>query len=114
LIYIKYTVEHDYLVSASNNEIKLWNLKTGKCVNSFDTEDSYINCVYEMKLKQKDIIVASAGSDKCIKLWNVENGKLISRLIGHSDTVKGIAQPDKDDRIVLISASADKSIRYWK
>ena len=67
-----------------------------------------------MKLKQKELIVASSGSDKTVKFWNVETSKLISRLIGHNDIVKGISQPDKEEGVVIITASADKTIKYWK
>jgi WD40 repeat protein len=114
LVHIKNHLETDYLVSASNSEIKLWNLQNGKCVNSFDTEDSYISFLCELKVKQKDIIVASAGSDNTVNIWNVETSRLINKLIGSKDIVKGIAQPDKDDEFVILTAGADRTIRYWK
>jgi len=114
LIYLKYSPDVDYLVSAANSEIKLWNLKTGKSVNTIDTEDSIIHCIMEMKVRNKDLIVASSGSDKAIKIWNVETSRLISRIVGHKDVVKGLAQPDKEESVVLLSASADRTIKYWK
>lgn len=114
LIYLKHSLENDYLVSASNNEIKLWNLQKGNCVNSIETEDSYINFVFELKVKQKDVIVASAGSDNSVQFWNVETSRLVNSLVGHKDVVKGVAQPYKDDEFVILTAGADRTIRFWK
>lgn len=114
LIYLKYSPDTDYLVSASNSELKLWNLKSGKSVNTIDTEDSIINCIMELRVRNRELIVASTGSDKAIKIWNIESSKLIRRIVGHKDVVKGLAQPDKDDGLVLITASADRTIKYWK
>lgn len=114
LIYLKYSPDVDYLVSASNSEIKLWNLKTGKTVNTIDTEDSLIHCIMELKVRNKEMIVATAGADKSIKIWNVETSRLISRIVGHMDAIRGMAQPDKEDGLVLLSVGADRTIKYWK
>jgi WD40 repeat protein len=116
LIYLKNTFSNkgDYIVSSSNNEIKLWDLKIGKCVNVIECEDSFVGCIKEIKLRNKEMIIASGGSDNSIKLWNVETSKLLSRFIGHTDIVKDIAQPNKNDEFVLLSVGADRKIKYWK
>jgi WD40 repeat protein len=60
------------------------------------------------------LVIASASDDGTIKLWSIDKGKgkLLKTLLGHSDQVFGIDfHPDSN---ILVSASADYTIRIWK
>jgi WD40 repeat protein len=55
---------------------------------------------------------ASASYENCIKLWDVDNDyKFLKRLSGHTESVSALCFSAKDN--MLLSASFDKTIRFW-
>jgi WD40 repeat protein len=97
------------LFSASiDKNIKIWDVNTGKLVQTLPGHEGFINYLAISGDGQK---LFSASADKSIKIWNLSNGKLISKLTGYNSYVNSLAiSPDGQK---LFSAGADKTIRVW-
>ncbi|AFZ13744.1 WD40 repeat-containing protein [Crinalium epipsammum PCC 9333] len=96
------------IVGGSWKTIRLWNLKTGELINSFEAHSHWILSV---AISPDGNILATASADQTIKLWNLKTGKLLHTLTKHSSWVLSVAiSPDGK---TLVSGSADKSIKLW-
>ncbi|MEH2171168.1 MAG: trypsin-like peptidase domain-containing protein [Nostoc sp.] len=97
------------LASGSGDKtIKIWNLSTGKVINTLKGHSSWIKSV---AISPDGRTLASGSGDKTIKIWNLSTGKLINTLKGHSDSIKSVAiSPDGK---ILASGSDDKTIKIW-
>ncbi|HOF02238.1 MAG TPA: hypothetical protein PK755_12650, partial [Spirochaetota bacterium] len=61
--------------------IKEWDVKTGRCIQTFTGHtDSVESVCYSLDGSK----VLSGGSDKTIKEWNVKTGRCIQTLTGHT------------------------------
>lgn len=67
--------------------------------------------VYALAANPGGHIIASGSPEKVIRLWDAKSGLQISKLVGHSDTVRSILL--SQDGSHLLSASADSTIRLW-
>ncbi len=95
------------LASGSGDKsIKLWDVKTGQCVQTLQGHSSY---VYALTLLG-DGRLASGSEDKSIKLWDVQTGQCVQTLQGHSNGVTALTLLG-DGR--LASGSTDNSIKLW-
>ncbi len=54
---------------------------------------------------------ATGGQDRCIVVWNTATGEPLYRISGHRHDITSL-QFTNDSR--LVSASKDKTVRYWK
>jgi serine/threonine protein kinase len=102
------------IASGSNdNNIKLWQLTTGKLLRDFNRWFSgHSSMVDSLAFSPDGQLLASGSWDDTIKLWEVNTGKQISTLTGHSNWVNSVAfSPDGQ---ILASGSADNSIKLWQ
>ncbi len=102
------------IASGSNdNNIKLWQLTTGKLLRDFNRWFSgHSSMVDSLAFSPDGQLLASGSWDDTIKLWQVNTGKQISTLTGHSNWVNSVAfSPDGQ---ILASGSADNSIKLWQ
>jgi len=93
------------LVSGSlDNTIKLWDVRTGRCLRTFF---GHVQGVWSLDADKLRII--SASLDRTIKIWDRETGLCQNTLVGHRGAVTCVALGD--DKIV--SGSDDNDIRVW-
>lgn len=99
-----------YLLTAGRDKTaKVWDLKAKESVLTFPEHQ---NVVYGVAVKADLSIGYSVGADKQLRTWKpTGEGKQIKATSGHGDEVfKILAHPSQP---VLLTASADKSVRSW-
>ena len=95
------------LVSGSGNSIKIWDCKTGKCIqNLTGDEDDGANAL--ILLPSGELISNAPGN--LIKVWNTDTGMCVRTLEGHTSWVKAFTVLPNGK---LASGSNDKSIKVW-
>ncbi len=92
-----------------NNTIKLWDMKTGKSLHTFQKHSKQIRSV---AFSPDGSILASGSEDQTVKLWDMKTGKGISTLEGHRHAVCSLAF--SPDGRALASGSCDKTIKLWE
>jgi hypothetical protein len=99
-----------HLLTASRDKTaKVWDLAAKESVMTFPDHQAP---VYGVAVKGDSKVGYSAGEDKQVRVWNaVAEGKQVRAIGGHGDFVlKVIAHPKQP---LLISGSADKTVRVW-
>jgi WD40 repeat protein len=119
----------EVLASGSfDDTIKLWNVKTGKLLQTLEGNSHSVNSVayspdgqtlasggsisYQELIRLKySPDLASGSYDQSIKLWNVKTGNLLQTLEGHSSWVNSVAY--SPDGQTVASGSRDSTIKLW-
>ena len=96
------------LSASSDNTLKLWDPKNGKCTQ---TLTGHKNTVWACAWSPDGKTLLSASSDNTLKLWDPKNGKCTQTLTGHKNTVWACAW--SPDGKTLLSASSDNTLKLW-
>ncbi len=86
--------------------IKIWDIKTGKCLNTFSGHNDFVNSTI-ISPDGKPII--SGGDDKKIKVFDFKTGKCINTFENHTGSVTSLAIT-RDSRYI-VSGSLDNTIK---
>lgn len=106
---VVYSSDGQFLASSSaDRTVKLWNPRTGKCLNTLLGHNSW---VWAVAFHQDNKLLASASYDHTIKLWDVHSGKCLQTLLGHPSSVLAIAF--SPDGRLLISGGYEQTIKLW-
>ncbi|MFM2062071.1 MAG: hypothetical protein RLZZ507_1741 [Cyanobacteriota bacterium] len=100
---------HQSIQETDGNNVKVWNLKTGKIVHNFSAELGSINAV---ALTADGKIFITGGLGRKISIFDLKTGKLSRTIEGHAGGIYALAV-SKDGK-ALISGSGDKSIKVWQ
>lgn len=95
-------------VNGNINNIKLWDVMTGRQITSLS---GHLQNVNKVVISDDGKTLVSASDDTTIKVWNLINNKLVYTLDGHTDAVHGLAI--STDGKTLVSASDDTTIKVW-
>ena len=95
-------------LASEGDDIKLWNVKTGKLLQ---TLKGHFNQVSSVAYSPDGQTLASAD-DKTIKLWDIKTGNLLQTLEGHSYYSANSVAYSPDGQ-TLASGSSDKTIKLW-
>ena len=87
--------------------VKLWNVKTGSPVATFEGHtDEILSVVFS----SDGITLASASRDNKIKLWNILTGRNIATFEVHTEYIRSVVfSPDG----TILAAWGDQSIELW-
>jgi WD40 repeat protein len=91
----------------SSRIIDLWDVSTGKLLNSLDKHTNIVKCVAFSPNSQ---MIASGSSDKNIILWDVCTGKILQTLIGHINIVRSVVFSPDNSKIV---SGCEDFIKIW-
>ena len=102
------TPDEEIFASGSYCEIKIWDMITTQCLNTFKGHDCWI---YALAITSDGNKLISGSGDNSIKIWNIQSEFCIKTLIGHNDAVKTLLVTPNGKNI--ISSSNDKTIKIW-
>ncbi len=99
-----------HLLTASRDKTaKVWDLATKESVLTFPDHQ---NTVYSVTVKPDGKVGVSVGEDKQIRFWNAAtDGKQLRAVGGHGEKIVKIVHHPKEP--LVITASADKTVRVW-
>lgn len=107
--------------------VRLWDGRTGQCMKALQ---GHTNAVLSLALVEehegRDRLLVSGHEDEAIRIWNTHTGELLRTLRGHQDRVwsvgfapvalmrcLGLDQSEADPERIVISGSADRTIKLW-
>ncbi|WP_052345099.1 beta-propeller domain-containing protein [Planktothrix rubescens] len=100
--------EYKIIVGGGWKTIRIWNLETGKLINTLDTHSHW---VLSVAISSNGQYLVSGSIDKTVKLWNLKTKINVHTFTGHTSWVNVVKiTPDNQ---TLISGSADKTIKLW-
>ncbi|EPS45083.1 hypothetical protein H072_885 [Dactylellina haptotyla CBS 200.50] len=94
------------LASASSGSLKIWNVRTGTCVRTF--ECGYALCCAFLP-GDKIVVVGNKSGE--LELFDIASAVMIETVQAHEKEIWSL-QVHPDGRSV-ISGSADKSVKFW-
>lgn len=98
--------KQDIIVSASENELLLWDSR--KCKKRLVGHSDAIKTV---AFSHNGLQIASGSIDKLIKVWSLSSQKLIKTLNGHKEGVSNVKFSNNDK--YLISVGNDNKLLIW-
>jgi F-box/WD-40 domain protein MET30 len=79
-----------YILTASlDNTVKLWDVKTGKCVR---TQFGHVEGIWDISADTFRIV--SGAHDRFVKIWDMQSGKCMHTFPGHSSPVTCVGLGD--------------------
>ncbi len=96
------------LASAGGEEVRLWDVTTGKNIATLEGHTDWALCV---AFSPDGTILASGSADKTVRLWNIRTSKNTAKLEGHAGWVQAVAF--SPDGRTLVSGSRDHTVRFW-
>ena len=97
-----------FLSGSHDKTVKLWDMKTGKCIRTFKGHKRWVRSVCFSPNGQR---ILSASADKTIKLWNPDMEECEFTLSGHTDWVESVCF--SPDGTKILSGSHDNTIKLW-
>ncbi|KAK2186741.1 hypothetical protein NP493_190g01013 [Ridgeia piscesae] len=86
--------------------IKVWNLQKGRCIRTLLSHEGPV-----WALVCRHNIFTSASQDHTAKVWDVSRSRLLHTLTGHTAAVFAVDMSDSG--ALVITGSADRSVRLW-
>ncbi|XP_071509151.1 uncharacterized protein [Diadema antillarum] len=103
---LRFFTPHLLISGSYDSNLKIWSLRKGSCARTLLGHDGAI-----WAMAQKKHYLASASQDRTVKLWDLHTCSLLHTLVGHGQAVFCV---DIDNEgTMVITGSADKSIRVW-
>ena len=87
-----------YVVSDDNNDINIWDTRTGQIVRKIQGHTDYIR---SLLITKDSKYVISASEDKSIKVWNLKNGKLEKVLYSNDSAIYNMAMSTNKNWLVF-------------
>ena len=95
-------------VAGSNRSVELWDLPTGKKLQTFKGNTGRVYDVFFSPDGQK---IVSGSDDRKVMIWEVKTGRILNTLEGHQERVyTAIFSPDGK---TIATSSSDRTIRLW-
>src|SRR5262245_4401884 len=100
------------VVSASGDEIKLWNLASGQLIRTFLGHTPALpDGIKSVAFSPDGARLLSGSDDMTVRLWDAASGQLIRTFAGHEGKVASVAFSPDGARVV--SGSFDSTIKLW-
>ena len=100
---------HLAVTGGKDNTVRLWDLVTGKEIQSFQGHSGQITSVI---FSPDNGQILSGSGDNTARLWDIASGKEVERLKGHTNFVSRLAfSPDGSQ---ILTGSKDDTARLWQ
>lgn len=109
---VTFSYDEDVAASAGRDgKIHVWNISTGKRLNSIDISSRPITSVQFVQDNSKIVV---GCNDSTLSLWDIHTGAAVvgSPIGGHLNTVSSVAL--SSDGSIIASGSHDSKIRLWE
>ena len=109
---LKFGVSIRELSSSDDFNIKLWEVETQNCLQTFSGHQGQIRALtfIPSSSTQPEILV-SASDDCTIRLWDICTGNCLKILTGHQHSIWSICYSNQLN--ILFSCSEDETIKLW-
>ncbi|EGD76237.1 Cdc20 [Salpingoeca rosetta] len=94
----------------ADGTIRFWNSTTGNCTGTIDTKSQITSLLWSKEYQE--IIAGHGHNHNGLSIWKYPSLDQVAELKGHTDRVVAMAMsPDGE---MVVSASGDESLRFWK
>ncbi|MDX2163429.1 MAG: NB-ARC domain-containing protein [bacterium] len=105
---VAFSPDGKWIVSASDNTVRVWDAATGAAVRTLTGHEDDVNSA---AFSPDEKWIVSASGDNTVRVWNAATGAEVRVLTGHTDIVNSAAfSPDGQ---WIVSASDDNTVRVW-
>ncbi|KAF2857343.1 WD40 repeat-like protein, partial [Piedraia hortae CBS 480.64] len=107
----------DWIASGGlDRKICVWDLNGRGQKLTIDVDDEVCSQSQKEKgsvyaLAARDHILASGGPESTLRVWDARTGKRITKLVGHTDTIRDILI--SENGLIVLTASSDCSVKIW-
>lgn len=105
---IEITPDSQMLISAGDDIIRLWDIKTGQLLN---TLKGHLKGVTSLCLSGDGATLASGSRDKTISMWRLPDGNLLANLSANVASVWSLAMTESAS---TIASASYQEIRLWQ
>jgi len=102
-----YTPDGRLLVTAVDNNLKVWNLETGQLINAFNVGSK----AQTIALDANGLMLVCASGNNDLKLWDISVGRGVPFKNTHNDRIMSLAL--NANGTILATGSKDKTIKLW-
>lgn len=95
------------VASASNGQLKIWNVRTSNCIRTFDC--GYALC---MKFLPGDALIVVGTKSGEIQLFDVASSALIDTVQAHDGSLWSLDV--SNDGKTLVTGGSDKKVSFWE
>ncbi|KAL3702104.1 hypothetical protein R1sor_020126 [Riccia sorocarpa] len=88
-------------------------LKLGTSIQASFGDPEDPDYVFDIAVNGQKTNMAVSLSTHAIKLYHPETGAYLGDCVGHTGTISGVSFPDENSPMLLLSSSADGTIRTW-
>ena len=110
-----------FVTGGKDKTVKIWNAQTYEVLVNFDQNDA---AVYSVAFAPIDNMIISGSGDTVLRSWRVTEsmgeagnlqtqGALVRVYNGHQGAVYAIDCGTRDNQVIMVSGSADKSVIVW-
>lgn len=94
----------------SDRHIRLWNVNSGSCISSLDTQSQISSLVFAPNYKE--LVSAHGYAHNNVAIWKYPSLSKVAELNGHEDRVLSLTL--SPDCSTVATVAADETIRLWK
>jgi WD40 repeat protein len=94
--------------SSSDGTIRIWDLETGRLVESLEAHSSWVICA---EFSPEGELLLSGDHDGAVRLWSTQSWSEIGTLVGHTDLVSDVDFVPNGS--MAVSTSFDNTVIIW-
>uniref|UniRef100_A0A7N6C3Z7 CDC20/Fizzy WD40 domain-containing protein n=1 Tax=Anabas testudineus TaxID=64144 RepID=A0A7N6C3Z7_ANATE len=94
----------------SDRHIRIWNVNSGSCISSLDTQSQISSLVFAPNYKE--LVSAHGFAHNNVTIWKYPSLTRVAELNGHEDRVLSLTL--SPDCSTIASVAGDETIRLWK